>query len=201
MLAAIPRPQRLLLGLLLALLLLAQIDQPYPAIAPLQHIPTALLLLLSPWLLRRWPLSTPALFCIVLFLALHTLGGRYTYSNVPYDDWARTLTGASLSDIFGWTRNHYDRLVHFAFGLLSVVPVAEIARRHGGLSRRGAMLAVVGWVLSVSCLYEIFEWLLAIVTGGETAERYNGQQGDPWDAQKEMALARLGRLVAIAPPP
>src|SRR3546814_1493425 len=76
MLAAIPRPQRLLLGLLLALLLLAQIDQPYPAIAPLQHIPTALLLLLSPWLLRRWPLSTPALFCIVLFLALHTLGGR-----------------------------------------------------------------------------------------------------------------------------
>src|SRR3546814_19045146 len=62
------------------------------------------------------------------------------------------------------------------------------------------MLAVVGWVLSVSCLYEIFEWLLAIVAGGETAERYNGQQGDPWDAQKDMALAALGALVVIALP-
>src|SRR3546814_19545760 len=147
MLAAIPRPQRLLLCLLLALLLLAQIDQPYPAIAPLQHIPTALLLLLSPWLLRRWPLSTPALFCIVLFLALHTLGGRYTYSNVPYDDWARTLTGARLSDIFGWTRNHSDRLVHFPFGLLSVVPVAEVARRPGWPAGRGAEPAGGGWGL------------------------------------------------------
>src|SRR3546814_17312838 len=101
MLAATPRPPRRLLGLLLALLLLAQIDQPYPAIAPLQHIPTALLLLLSPWLLRRWPLSTQALFFIVLFLALHTLGGRYTYTNVPYEDWPRPPTGPVLSATFG----------------------------------------------------------------------------------------------------
>lgn len=200
-LATIPRPQRLLLGLLLALLLLAQVDQPYPAIAPLQHTPTAVLLLAAPWLLRRWPLSTPALACIILFLALHTLGGRYIYSNVPYDEWARALTGRGLSEAFGWTRNHYDRLVHFAFGLLSVVPVAEVARRYGGLSRRGAILAVAGWVLSLSCLYEIFEWLLTIVAAGETADRYNGQQGDIWDAQKDMALAALaamGMLPVIA---
>jgi putative membrane protein len=200
MLSAIPHPQRWLLGLLLALLLLAQVDQPYPDIAPLQHIPTALLLIASPWLLRRWPLSTPALACIILFLALHTLGGRYIYSNVPYDDWMRALTGTSLSEAFGWSRNHYDRLVHFAFGLLSVVPVAEVARRHGGLSRRGAMLAVGGWVLSLSCLYEIFEWLLTIVAAGDTADRYNGQQGDMWDAQKDMAFAALGAVMVLALP-
>lgn len=199
-LSAVPRPQRLLLGLLLALLLLAQVDQPYPAIAPLQHIPTALLLVAAPWLLRRWPLSTPALACIILFLALHTLGGRYIYSNVPYDEWVRALTGRGLSEAFGWTRNHYDRLVHFAFGLLSTVPVAEVARRYGGLSRRGAMLAVAGWVLSLSCLYEIFEWLLTIVAAGETADRYNGQQGDIWDAQKDMALAALGAVMVVALP-
>ena len=199
-LASISRSQRLLLGLLLALLLLAQVDQPYPAIAPLQHTPTAVLLLAAPWLLRRWPLSTPALACIILFLALHTLGGRYIYSNVPYDEWARALTGRGLSEAFGWTRNHYDRLVHFAFGLLSVVPLAEVARRYGGLSRRGAMLAVAGWVLALSCLYEIFEWLLTIVAAGETADRYNGQQGDIWDAQKDMALAALGAVMVVALP-
>lgn len=192
-----PETQKRLLGALLVLLLLAQIDQPYPEVALLQHIPTMVFLVASPWLLRRWPLSTPALGCIVFFFMLHTLGGRYAYSNVPYDDWARALIGASLSDTFGWTRNHYDRLVHFAFGALSVVPVAEIARRWGGLGRRGVVLAVLGWVLAISCLYEIFEWLLTIVAAGETADRYNGQQGDIWDAQKDMAFAALGAILVL----
>ncbi len=192
-----PPAQRRLLGALLILLLLAQIEQPYPEIALLQHIPTMLLLIAAPALLRRWPLSTPALACIVAFMALHTLGGRYAYSSVPYDDWARALTGTSLSDAFGWARNHYDRLVHFAFGALSVIPVAEIARRWGGLSHRGAALTVLAWVLATSCLYEIFEWLLTIVAAGETADRYNGQQGDIWDAQKDMALASLGAILVL----
>ena len=198
--AIAPPAQRRLLGGLLILLLAAQIEQPYPEIALLQHIPTMLLLVAAPALLRRWPLSTPALACVALFFALHTLGGRYAYSNVPYDDWARALTGSSLSDAFGWTRNHYDRLVHFAFGALSVIPVAEIARRWGGLGRRGAMLAVLGWVLGLSALYEIFEWLLTIVAAGETADRYNGQQGDIWDAQKDMAFATLGAILVLAIP-
>lgn len=200
MIAAIPPAQRRLLGLLVALLLVAQIDPPYPDVALLQHIPTMLLLVASPWLLRHWPLSTASLACIVAFMALHTLGGRYAYSNVPYDDWTRALTGASLSEAFGWTRNHYDRLVHFAFGALSVVPVAEIARRRGGLGPRGATLTVLAWVLAISCLYEIFEWLLTIVAAGETADRYNGQQGDIWDAQKDMALAALGAILVLAAP-
>ena len=198
MIATISPAQRCLIGLLLVLLLVAQIDQPYPEIALLQHVPTMLLLVASPWLLRRWPLSTPALACIVAFMALHTLGGRYAYSNVPYDDCARALTGTTLSDTFGWTRNHYDRLVHFAFGALSVVPVVEISRRWGGLGPRGAALAVLAWVLAISCLYEIFERLLTMIAAGETADRYNGQQGDVWDAQKDMALATLGAILVLA---
>ncbi|OHD08583.1 DUF2238 domain-containing protein [Sphingopyxis sp. RIFCSPHIGHO2_12_FULL_65_19] len=193
----IPPAQRRLLGALLILLLIAQIDQPYPEIALLQHIPTMLLIVAAPWLLRRWPLSTASVACIAAFMALHTLGGRYAYSNVPYDDWTRALAGTSLSDVFGWTRNHYDRLVHFAFGALSVGPVAEIARRWGGLGSRGAALTVLGWVLAISCLYEILEWLLTIVAAGETADRYNGQQGDIWDAQKDMALAALGAVMVL----
>ena len=198
--SARPDAQRPLIGLLLALLLLAQIDQPYPDVALLQHIPTMLLIVAAPWLLRRWPLSTASVACIVVFMALHTLGGRYAYSNVPYDDWVQVLTGTTLSELFGWTRNHYDRFVHFAFGALSVIPVAEIARRWGGLGPRGAVLTVLGWVLAISCLYEIFEWLLTIVAAGETADRYNGQQGDIWDAQKDMALATLGAILVLAIP-
>ncbi len=198
MTAATRPAQRRLLGLLLALLLVAQIEQPYPEVALLQHLPTMLLLIASPALLRRWPLSTPAVACVVAFLALHTLGGRYAYSNVPYDDWARALTGTTLSESLGWTRNHYDRLVHFAFGALSIVPVAEVARRWGGLGRRGALVVAIGCVLALSSLYEIFEWLLTVVAAGETADRYNGQQGDMWDPQKDMALALLGALAVAA---
>ncbi len=198
MTAATSPAQRRLLGLLLALLLVAQIEQPYPEVALLQHLPTMLLLIASPALLRRWPLSTPAVACVVAFLALHTLGGRYAYSNVPYDDWARALTGTTLSESLGWTRNHYDRLVHFAFGALSIVPVAEVARRWGGLGRRGALVVAIGCVLALSSLYEIFEWLLTVVAAGETADRYNGQQGDMWDPQKDMALALLGALAVAA---
>ena len=197
LITTLPRAQKQLLGLLAALLLLAQIAQPYPEVALLQHIPTLVFLLASPWLPRRWPLSTASLACIIAFLALHTLGGRYAYSNVPYDDWARALTGITLSDAFGWTRNHYDRLVHFAFGALSVIPVAEIARRWGGLTPRGATLTVLAWVLAISCLYEMFEWLLTIIAAGDTADRYNGQQGDIWDAQKDMAFATLGAILVL----
>jgi putative membrane protein len=31
---------------------------------------------------------------------------------------------------------------------------------------------------------------------GNVADRYNGQQGDFWDAQKDMALATFGACVA-----
>jgi putative membrane protein len=188
--------QRAMVAALLAVLLLAQIDQPYPDVALLQHIPTMLLIVASPWLLRRWPLSDAALACIVAFLLLHTLGGRYAYSNVPYDDWAAALAGASVSDAMGWSRNHYDRLVHFAFGLLAMLPVAELARR-GGLGVRGAVLSALAFVLAISALYEVFEWLLTLALAGDLADTYNGQQGDMWDAQKDMALATLGALLPI----
>ncbi len=180
------------------MLILAQIAQPFPEIAWLHHAPTALLLILAPMLLRRWPLSDGAVVALVLFFALHTLGGRYTYSSVPYDEWARALTGGTPSGWFGWTRNHYDRLVHFAFGLLFYAPVREIARRHCGQSRGLAAIVSLGFVLSVGALYEIFEGLLTLAVAPEMADDYNGQQGDMWDAQKDMGLAFVGGLLAAA---
>lgn len=192
----LPRAQAVMLALLALLLLAAQVDQPFPAVAPLHHIPTLLLLIAAPFALRRWPMSNAAVGCAVLFFALHTIGGRYTYTNVPYDALAQALTGHNISEIFGFTRNHYDRLVHLSYGLLAVLPVSEALRRHGGISPRLALYVAVESVLAVSLLYELFEWLLALTMAGPAAELYNGQQGDPWDAQKDMALALLGALVA-----
>jgi putative membrane protein len=192
----VPKAQRVMLASLFALLLLVQVKQPFPAVAPVHHIPTLLLLIAAPFLLRRWPLSNAAVACATIFFALHTIGGRYTYTDVPYDALAQSLTGHTLSEVFGFTRNHYDRLVHLAYGLLAVLPVSEALRRHGGVAPPLALYIAVESVLAVSLLYEVLEWLLTLTMQGEMAAAYNGQQGDMWDAQKDMALAACGAIAA-----
>ncbi len=175
----------------------ANIAQPYPELAPLQHAPTAVFALATPWLLKRWPLSTASVALIWLFLLLHTLGGRYIYSYVPYDSWFAGVTGRTLSDLLGIHRNGYDRMVHFMFGFLLTPVLAEIARRHGGMGARAAWLLGFALIGLGSALYEIFEWLLTLVAADDTADYYNGQQGDVWDPQKDMAAAQLGSFVAV----
>ena len=195
---SLPGSQRLLLAALAALFLIVQVDQPFPETAWLHHMPTAILLLASPWLLSRWPLSTASLACIILFLALHTIGGRYSYSAVPYDEVIRALTGTSISETFGLSRNHWDRLVHLSYGLLAVAPIRELLERHLGVMPRLALYFAVESVFAVSALYETVEWLMTLLVAGPTAYAYNGQQGDMWDAQKDMALAGLGALIMLA---
>jgi putative membrane protein len=156
------------------------------------------LILAAPFALRRWPLSNGSVACLGLFLALHTIGGRYTYWDVPYDQWSRALFGVSLDQTFGFTRNMYDRFVHLAFGLLAVPPLREALDRHAGVGSRASLWFALAVVTSLSAFYEMFEWLLTLVAAGPLADDYNGQQGDAWDAQKDMALALLGALVSAA---
>lgn len=178
------------------LLMISLIRPPYPFDQSLQHGPTVLGLILIVVGVRRSWLSERSLFCMLGFCLMHILGARYTYSNVPYDEWTANLFGSSLSSWFGWQRNHYDRLVHFAFGFLAILPLFEWGVR-GNLSRGWAIGFALLGVLAISAFYEILEWLLTIVAAPEAADSYNGQQGDLWDAQKDMALAFLGSLIAM----
>ena len=194
----LPRAQWAMLGGLLVLLMLVQIDQPYPAVAPLHHLPTLALVISAPFVLRRWPLSDGSVTCAAAFLALHTIGGRYTYWDVPYDQWTQALLGVSLDEAFGFTRNMYDRFVHLAFGLLALPPLREALHRHAGIGSRTSIWFALAIVTSLSALYEMFEWLLTIIAAGPLADDYNGQQGDIWDAQKDMALALVGAAASAA---
>jgi len=192
---ALPAPQLRMIVALAIALVLANVRQPYPDIAPLQHIPTTMLILAAPFLLRRWPLSDGSVACVVAFFLLHTLAGRYTYSNVPYDAWGRAVLGVSIDQALGLVRNDFDRIVHLSFGVFAIRPFAEVVRLHGGMGRKGAILSGLLFVGAVSALYEIFEWLLTIVLAPGMADEYNGQQGDMWDSQKDMAIALFGGAV------
>lgn len=132
------------------------------------------------------------------FLVLHAIGAHYTYSLVPYDDWARAIGGGTLNGIFGWERNHYDRLVHFAYGLLVTPAAVELFRAVAPPRGPWRVLLPVLFVMSHSTIYELVEWSAAVVFGGDLGAAYLGTQGDPWDAQRDMALATLGSVVTIA---
>lgn len=169
----------------------------YPQNTWLQVGPVLLALPVAVWGMRRWPLSDRAAGMIAGFVLLHLLAACWSYSFTPYDAWGRALTGISMNASLGFKRNMFDRLVHFSFGLLMVLPLAEIGMRHGGLSRRAALLMAVLAVFAFSSAYEIFEWLLTIGLSPDQAGAYNGEQGDMYDSQKDMAMANLGALLAL----
>ncbi|MCW1987444.1 MULTISPECIES: DUF2238 domain-containing protein [unclassified Novosphingobium] len=174
------------------------LTSPYPYYAPLQNGPTlAILGGVFMWAWRR-PQPTSALACLCGFLALHALGGKYIYSYVPYEHWAQGLGLPSPNHLLGLPRNSYDRLVHFSFGLLMVHPIRQALMRQGGVGPRLSLYVAVEFVMAGSCLYEIFEWLLTVFLAGQDADAYNGQQGDLWDSQKDMACACVGAIVAAA---
>jgi putative membrane protein len=147
---------------------------------------------------RRMPLSRVSYALIFAFLMLHEVGAHYTYSEVPYDAWFERLTGTTLSARLGLARNHYDRLVHFAYGLLLAYPFREIFVRVAEARGFWGYFLPLDVVMSTSMLYELVEWIAALVMGGDLGQAYLGTQGDVWDAQKDMALATLGAVIALA---
>jgi putative membrane protein len=89
-------------------------------------------------------------------------------------------------------------MVHFSFGALFVRPAWEICVLYLSVPRRFAYYVAFEFVLAFSMLYELFEWGLSLLLAAQDADAYNGQQGDMWDAQKDMALALLGALISLA---
>jgi putative membrane protein len=175
------------------------------AIAPRDRadwaLENVLLLLFVPALvasLRWFPLSRLSWSLILLFLTLHSIGAHYTYSEVPYDVWSEAILGFRLDEALGLSRNHFDRLVHFSYGLLLAYPMRELFFRVADARGFWAYFLPLDLTLSTSAIFELIEWAAAMVFGGDLGIAYLGTQGDPWDAQKDMALAGLGALLAMA---
>ncbi|MCE5234087.1 MAG: DUF2238 domain-containing protein [Mizugakiibacter sp.] len=145
---------------------------------------------------RRLRFSNGAYVALFVFFVLHEVGAHYTYSLVPYDRWFEALTGHALNHALGLERNHYDRLIHFAYGLLILPASVELLDAVAPPRGVWRWLLPVLFVMSHSTIYELVEWAAAEVFGGELGQAYLGTQGDIWDAQKDMALATLGAVLA-----
>jgi putative membrane protein len=144
--------------------------------------------------LRFSDVSYAALF---VFLLLHEIGAHYTYSEVPWARWFSALCGFSLDEAPGLSRNHFDRAIHFAYGLLVTPAAVELVAARTSSPGLWRWIVPVSLMTASSTLYELFEWAAAVWFGGDLGVAYLGTQGDPWDAQQDMLLALLGSLVAV----
>lgn len=149
------------------------------------------------WMSPSWPLSELSYTLIVAFLVLHTIGGFYTYVRVPYDEATHVMLGVRLSKVFGWARNHYDRAVHFSYGLLVAYPLFELLERYARPVSGWSYVLSPALIMASSMMFEVLEWWVTELLGGGQGAAYIGAQGDEWDAQKDMALATLGAVVAM----
>lgn len=126
---------------------------------------------------------------ITLFMCLHVVGSHYTYAEVPF--------GATLGEWMSAGRNMYDRLVHFAFGLLLAYPVREVLVRIARLRGFWGYFFPIDITFSLSSIYEIVEWRAAALVAPDLGLAFLGSQGDVWDSQKDMLSAGIGAIIAM----
>lgn len=154
-----------------------------------ENIPILLIVAVLVAISPRFRFSDGSYLAMSVLVFLHTIGGHYTFERVPFD-W--------FTDLFGFERNHYDRIAHFSVGFYAY-PLAEILLvRNLTRSRWLIALFPVCAIFTVAAVYEIIEWIYAATAGGEAGAAFLGSQGDIWDAQKDMLADGLGAVVAVA---
>lgn len=147
----------------------------------------AILLLVATY--RRSRLTTLCYTLIALHICVLCVGGHYTYARVPVFDWLRP--------VFGWQRNHYDRLGHFMQGLVPAMIAREVFVRLNILQRKNWMpFLIICVCLAISGFYELLEWWSALLSGALAID-FLGTQGDVWDTQTDMFLALVGATCAL----
>ncbi len=188
---------KILLGLFTLEWVLLAIEPNYRSDWALENILVLVTVVILSLTHGKFPLSKVSYTLVFLFLCLHEIGSHYTYAEVPYDEWFKSLTGITFNQLVGWERNNFDRVVHFSYGLLLAYPLREIFLRIADVRGFWGYFLPLDLTISTSALYELIEWAVAEIHGGELGMAYLGIQGDIWDSHKDMALASLGALIAM----
>lgn len=178
----------LLLGLYLLIFTLCAVAPYDRAVWWAENLPVLLVVGTVIGLSRIHHFSNTSYGLMMVFILLHTVGGHYTFERVPFD-W--------ISGLFGFERNHYDRIAHFSVGFYAY-PLAEwlVTRR---LVRTGWLVALfpLFTIIAVAGMYEVFEWQYALSADPTAGLAVLGSQGDIWDAQKDILADTLGAMLVL----
>jgi putative membrane protein len=137
---------------------------------------------------KRFPLTPLVLSLLTLHAIILMVGGHYTYAEVPLGFW--------MKEMFHFTRNHYDRIGHFAQGFVPAMVAREVLIRRDVVRTRGwRYFIIVSICLAISAAYELLEWRVSVASGS-AGDAFLGTQGDVWDTQEDMATALVGAFIA-----
>ncbi len=140
------------------------------------------------WMDKKHNYTLLSLILLLIFASLHSLGSHYTYAEMEHFN--------AITHFFGFERNHFDRFVHFLFGLLAFRMLFEMLAS-GTNTVKTALVFTFTMIVFISTVYELLEWLAAVILHPELGMAFLGTQGDIWDAHKDTALAMLGALINI----
>ena len=189
--------KKLSLLFVVSVFIITWVNPRWPMEQALHSSLTVIGLLWLTWHAKKYPMKNLDFLAICFFISIHCIAARWLYSNVPYDDWCKALFNWSPQQAFGFERNHFDRLVHFLYGVCFMPAIANFIRVKNNIRMRSALAIALMLIISSSVLYEWAEWAIALMMSPEQAEAYNGQQGDPWDAHMDILLATLGAALVI----
>lgn len=153
-----------------------------------ENIPVMLVVGFLVFTYRAFAFSNIAYLMMAVFIFLHTVGGHFTFERVPFD---------FIKDLFGFERNHYDRIAHFSVGFYAYAIAEFVEKRRLSASLTLTLTYASFAIFFVAAGYEIIEWWYAALANPEAGTAFLGSQGDIWDAQQDMLADGLGSWVAV----
>ena len=180
--------KKIVTGIFVLFWLALAINPVHPGIWAMENFLVALIFPIVLWLDSKYHFNNGTYLILTAFVILHLFGAHFTYEKMSYFTW--------FSEWHGWQRNYYDQVIHFLFGLMVFVPFFEIFY-HQGISRNLSYLIAFLFIGAIGAWYEVIEWLAMVIFCREQDCVQFITQGDVWDAQKDMAYAFIGTVIAL----
>lgn len=183
-----PKSHKLVYAIYIVVWIIMAINPKYPQDWLLENVLIFIFFPFILWMDKKHNYTLLSLILLLIFTSLHSLGSHYTYAEMEHFN--------AITHFFGFERNHFDRFVHFLFGLLTFRMLFEMLASSTNTVRT-ALVFTFTMVVFISTVYELLEWLAAVILHPELGMAFLGTQGDIWDAHKDTALAMLGALINI----
>jgi len=184
-----PKSHKIVYALYIVVWIIMAINPKYPADWLLENV---LIFIFFPFVIfmdTKHHYTLLSIIFLLIFASLHSLGSHYTYAEMEHFN--------AITHFFGFERNNFDRLVHFLFGVLTFRVLFEMISPYT-TTVKAALFFTFTMIVSISTVYEMLEWLAAVILHPELGMAFLGTQGDVWDAHKDTALATIGALTNIA---
>jgi putative membrane protein len=151
-------------------------------------LPAVLMLIGFVLTYKYFQFSTISYVIVLIHVFVLLFGAKHTYT---YNPWFN-----QLMDVFGWSRNHFDRVGHFFQGFTPGFMFPELLIAFSVIKKN----KFIGWItiafcLAISATWELLEFIATLIINNG-ADYVINTQGDIWDSEWDMIIAIIGASIA-----